>query len=272
MKKFHRQSMTAMIMRASLTLETYSDIFKPIITSTIRLPVHQHAAVSRKNRLMTDELRKYGAAILCGGKSLRMGFDKSITLVSRTGRPLLPAQAEELARHFGEVALITNNTAKLSQVPELSGFRQLTDLHPGAGPAGGIHTALKGMPHKPLFIMACDMPVIDWRVIDRMRTMLEAQGADIVAPRHGDLREPLYAFYGPSVEPVFEAGLAEGLRKVRLFYDSLKTCYLELEDEDLKSGVFINLNTPADVRKEGLPLPEAALKNSRLIHGEDRRK
>ncbi len=201
------------------------------------------------------DLKKYGAVILCGGQSRRMGFDKSTALLNRQGVPLLAALAAELAARFGEVALVTNDPAKFSQIPELSHFKFLTDLHPGAGPAGAIHTALKGLPGQALFVMACDMPVVNWPLITGLCELLESRGADIAVPRHGDLREPLYGFYGPSAEPAFAAGLAGGLRKVWLFYDDLRACYLDLKDEEIEAGVFKNLNTPADILEEGLPLP-----------------
>lgn len=205
---------------------------------------------------MTDKLKQYAAAILCGGQSLRMGFDKATALLNRQGEGLLASLAAELSVRFAEVALVTNDLAKISRTPELTPYKHLIDLHPGAGPAGGIHTALKGMPsYKAVFIMACDMPVIDWSVIAALRELLESQKADIVVPRHKQLREPLYGFYGPRAEGVFQEGIYKGLRKVWLFYDDLKTSYLDLNDEDVKSGVFKNINTPDDIVREGLPIP-----------------
>lgn len=205
---------------------------------------------------MADELKKYSAAILCGGQSKRMGFDKSIALLNPSGRLLLAALAEELASRFAQVALISNDRAKLAAIPELAPFKQLVDLHPGTGPAGAIHTALAALPGQSIFIMACDMPGINWPLIQRLAGRMEAHGADICVPRHNELREPLYGFYGPRAEPIFSQGLAQGHRKVWLFYDDLKTCYLDLQDDDPAAAVFKNLNTPADIVKEGLPLPK----------------
>lgn len=206
---------------------------------------------------MGDKLKEYGAAILCGGQSRRMGFDKSLALLDKRGRPLLAALAGELAGRFREVLLVTNDRAKLAGSAELKKYRPVEDLYPGAGPAGAIHTALKALPGRAFFIMACDMPVIDWTVIDKMRALMEETGADVVAPRHDDFREPLYAFYGPGTEPVFLAGLKEGLRKIWSFYPRLKTVYLDLDERDLASGFISNLNTPADLKRAGLPPPES---------------
>lgn len=205
---------------------------------------------------MTDELKNYGAAILCGGQSRRMGFDKALALRNRDGRPLLAALAGELAGRFGEVLLITNDQAKLAAQAELKPYRQVADLHPGAGPAGAVHTALTACPGRALFIMACDMPAVDWPVIGQMLTLMEKRGADVVVPRHGELLEPLYAFYGPGAEPVFRDGLARGLRQIWAFYPGLKTVALDLDERALASGFLDNLNTPADLKRAGLPLPD----------------
>ena len=206
---------------------------------------------------MGGDLTGYGAAILCGGQSRRMGFDKSLALRNPEGRLLLAALAGELAGCFGEVALITNDLAKLAPLTELTPFRWAEDLHPGAGPAGGIHTALKALPGRQVFVMACDMPVIDWAVIGRLRALLEESRADAAAPRHGRFQEPLYAFYAPEAEPVFQNAVNRGRLAVWSLLSLLNTAYLDLQEQDLAGGLFRNINTPADLRRAGLPSPES---------------
>ncbi|MDR1921859.1 MAG: molybdenum cofactor guanylyltransferase [Candidatus Adiutrix sp.] len=202
---------------------------------------------------MTDSLKKYAAALLCGGRSRRMGRDKALALRDRQGRPLLAALAEELAGRFGEVVLIADRRSKLEALPELARFTALEDLHPGAGPAGAIDTALQGRPGQTIFVMACDMPVINWAVIEKTRLCLENRRADVAMPRRGDVREPLCAFYGPEAGPAFQAALAAGRRAVLDCCDGLKVVHPDLSQEDLASGFGLNLNTPADLRAAGLP-------------------
>ncbi len=205
---------------------------------------------------MTDLLKKHGAAILCGGRSHRMGFDKAAALLNRRGEPLLFSLAVELAARFADVTLVTNDLDKFSKMPEeLFAFERVLDLHPGAGPAGAIHTALAARPGRSLFIMACDMPDIDWGLAEKLAELMEAEGADVAVPRHGALREPLFGFYGPAALSVFGRGLAAGLRKVWLFYDELKIAYLDLNEDEAVSSVLRNINTPEDIFRAGLPFP-----------------
>ncbi|MDR2946542.1 MAG: NTP transferase domain-containing protein, partial [Candidatus Adiutrix sp.] len=74
-------------------------------------------------RPLTGGLENVSAAILCGGQSRRMGFDKALGLRNREGRPLLAALAGELAAHFGEVLLVTNDAAKLAAINDLRAYR-----------------------------------------------------------------------------------------------------------------------------------------------------
>lgn len=183
-----------------------------------------------------------------------MGVDKALTLRARDGRLLLAVLAEELSGRFGQVALITNDPAKLEPLAELGPFRREADLHPGAGPAGAIHTALKKLSGQPLFVMACDMPLIDWTIIGQLRRLLEDSQADAAVPRHGERWEPLYAFYGPRTKPIFQTVLQDGRRAVRDVFAQVNTVYLDLPEGEAAEGLFNNLNTPADLRRTGLPI------------------
>lgn len=184
-----------------------------------------------------------------------MGFDKALDLRDKSGRSLLAGLAEELGGRFGEVVLITDDPGKFSGRAELAAFRRERDLQPRSGPSGGIYTALKKIPGRSLFVMACDMPYIDWGLIERMAALMADGCADAAVPRHEEHCEPLYAFYGPRAEGVFQTSLAAGRLAVRDSLDLLKTVYLELTVNELKSGVFKNMNTTDDLRREGLPLP-----------------
>lgn len=213
---------------------------------------------------MSDHLQKYGAVILCGGRSRRMGVDKSVALLDHQGRWLLATLAEYLATRFGHVILATNNLAKLENRSELHPYHVVTDLFPGAGPAGAICSALKARPDiKALFCMACDMPNIYWPLIDKMAQVLEREEAETVVPRHPKIWggpedppkcEPLYAFYSQATCFEFEKGLDKGQHKLQIFLSQMKTVYLDLDPEDLSSAFFSNLNTLDDVERAGLPM------------------
>jgi molybdopterin-guanine dinucleotide biosynthesis protein A/formate dehydrogenase assembly factor FdhD len=205
-----------------------------------------------------------GAAVFCGGRSRRMGADKALYLMNGDGQGLLAALAGELAGRFGEVVLVTNDRRKLAACAELLPFTQVEDLRPGAGPVGAILTALTHLPERPVFVLACDMPVIDWEIVKRLKDLMEAAGAQAALPRHGGRLEPLHAFYGPGAAPVMARGLDEGRSSVRENLDRMTTVFFFFPDPgEAGAALFSNINTAREARRAGFSLSGLAGREAR---------
>ncbi|MBU6317480.1 MAG: NTP transferase domain-containing protein, partial [Acidobacteria bacterium] len=72
-------------------------------------------------------------AVLCGGRSSRMGRDKA--LVPHRGIPMVRSVADALtAGGCSEVVAVGGDTVGLGTL----GFDVTPDLHPGEGPLGGV--------------------------------------------------------------------------------------------------------------------------------------
>ncbi|MCL2029878.1 MAG: molybdenum cofactor guanylyltransferase [Deltaproteobacteria bacterium] len=183
-----------------------------------------------------------------------MGADKALYLVDQAGRGLLSALGEELAGRFGEVVLVTDDRRKLASLAELQPFTLLDDQRPGAGPVGAILTALTYLPKRPVFVLACDMPVIDWEALERLKELMESAGAQAALPRRYGRLEPLHAFYGPGAAEVFAKGLAEGRFAVRRNLDRMTTVYLDCRAASPALAPFSNLNTLSEARRAGFGL------------------
>ncbi|MDR0882219.1 MAG: formate dehydrogenase accessory sulfurtransferase FdhD [Candidatus Adiutrix sp.] len=196
-----------------------------------------------------------GAAILCGGRSRRMGFDKALLLCRPDGKLLLSALAEELAGRFPEVILVTDELTKLARVAELAPYRMARDICRQAGPSGAIYTALAALAGRPAFIIACDMPVINWEVIEKMKALMDRSGAEVVVPRHGPYLEPLYGFYCRATRPVFQKAAA-GNKAIRDSFNLLKTAYLDMDPDEGQAGPnpFKNINSIDDAYRDSLQL------------------
>ena len=89
--------------------------------------------------------------VLVGGNSTRMGRDKA--QLPLHGRTLVEHIAGAVAEAAGSVTLI----GAPERYPDL-GIRMLPDSRPGAGPLGGICTALASTDAEWNLIVACDMP------------------------------------------------------------------------------------------------------------------
>ena len=78
----------------------------------------------------------FSAAILAGGKSRRMGRNKSMLEIG--GVPVIRRIADTLDDIFSEVLIIANEKAEYEQM----GFAVAGDIHPGNDSLGGLHTAV----------------------------------------------------------------------------------------------------------------------------------
>lgn len=176
------------------------------------------------------------AIILAGGKSSRMGRDKS--LLSTNDIPLIGKIASQLEGHFQEIIISANDMEKyrflhLPVIPDLEG---------GKGPLMGIYSALMRSNHEINFVVACDIPDLDLQYVKEL--VREAKDHQIVVPIWSDGRlEPLFAVYKKSVIDNIKILLDAGQRKIRLLFESADVKYLPLPDE---GKWYRNLNTMKD--------------------------
>ncbi|TFG85450.1 MAG: molybdenum cofactor guanylyltransferase [Spirochaetales bacterium] len=175
------------------------------------------------------------AIILSGGKSTRIGLDKSM-LVYRD-KPLIAHIAEQLVPMFQSAIISTNEPTKY----EFLGLPMIPDLQPGLGPLMGIASALSCSGSELCFVMGCDIPTVNFRLVNRM--LRQAEGYDIVMPRSADGRfEPLFAIYRRSVcRPALEILEAGGRRIVELF-DKVRVAFMDFHAGDW----YKNINTMDD--------------------------
>ena len=193
-----------------------------------------------KQNIMQDA----SAAILCGGKSCRMGFDKAF--LQEGDSYLLQHNATRLRSMFERVMLVSDTAEKFADYDVFDSCRIVTDHYPGTGPLGGICTALEESKDPYVFVMACDMPGPNLNLVEQMRSRLgEAQ---VVVCEHEGRFETLFAFYHRSCLPVFTRMIGENILKPRRAFDELRVVTLHLPPERADTS-FINLNTPEDLSR-----------------------
>jgi molybdopterin-guanine dinucleotide biosynthesis protein A len=180
-------------------------------------------------------LTEASAAILAGGKSSRMGQDKSLLPVD--GAPLIRRIYEQLANRFDEILISTNEPEKHAFL----GARTVPDRIPGTGPLMGIASAVEAARHERVFVTACDIPVIDLDTVARMLVL--AKDCDCVIPRSSVGREPLFAVYRKSAVPAMRDVLAMGERRISAVFPRVRTIFFDLG----RAPWYRNLNTREDV-------------------------
>lgn len=177
---------------------------------------------------------KATAIVLTGGGSRRMGRDKALLPVD--GRPMLEHVVDRLRPLFDEIIVSSGQTVR----EPMPGVRIVQDESPGQGPLMGIASALAASRHDRNFVVACDMPDIDQRLVRRLLAAVD--GHDGVVPVDSEGRfEPLCAVYSKRVLPTVRRKLAEGRRRIISMYDDHDILRLPLSVRGL-----VNLNTIED--------------------------
>ncbi|MCX7806281.1 MAG: molybdenum cofactor guanylyltransferase, partial [Planctomycetota bacterium] len=140
--------------------------------------------------MTAPEGRAWGA-ILAGGRGSRMGADKALLRIG--GRTLIERAAGAMAEVFGDRLLIV--TDRPDRFAGMALPRVATDLVPGAGPLGGLLTALREVGDAPVFAVACDMPGLDPAVMRAQLDLWRDGEADALVPVAAGRPQPLHAIY-----------------------------------------------------------------------------
>lgn len=192
-------------------------------------------------------------ALLAGGKGTRLGGVRKALLV-KEGRPLLAHTLELYARLFPAALVIANEAG----VYERFGAPIAADPIADRGAPGGLFAALSASTTPWLFLAACDMPALDARVIEalaRRRAGVQA----VVATIEGR-PEPLHAFWAAPARPALERLLRDGEPSFRDLLAQVPHARVPIEELEREAPgaaeSFANVNTPDDLARFGLSLPE----------------
>ncbi len=187
-------------------------------------------------------LMKVSGIVLAGGRSSRMGQDKTLMTVNE--ETLITKTVKELRKVADEIIIASNQTAKY-MLPETV---EVPDIYPGMGPLGGIHAGLLAAHNHYAFVVAADMPRFS---ADLAHFLIEkCSGYDVAAPEIDGRLETLCAVYSRDCLQPIEQLLLADLKKVDKFFPQVRL--LKVQKEELaaiiEDDVFYNLNTPEDYR------------------------
>jgi molybdopterin-guanine dinucleotide biosynthesis protein A len=187
------------------------------------------------------------AALLAGGANRRYaGQPKALEAVG--GEPIAVRAIRALREAAGRVVLVANEFDTYRAL----GLEMRSDLRPGLGALGGIHTAVcwaEEAGYLGALVAACDMPFLSAQLLREL--VRDAGGDEVVAPESESRRglEPLCAWYGSGCREAIEAALDRGDRHVISIFGDVPVRTLPL-DELARFGdpelMFLNVNTPED--------------------------
>jgi len=188
--------------------------------------------------------------ILAGGESSRMGRDKA--LLELSGEALIVRTAR-LVESASERCTVVGDSVRLE------GFELdvIEDEFPGAGPLGGIATALRSSEVEWNLIVACDLPYLTREWLEFLIEHAVQSDSDAVLPMNQRGAEPLCAMYHKRAESAIRAALDRGVRKVTDALADVRIKFIEpsqWKGFDSEGLLFKNMNSPADYEEAKLRL------------------
>lgn len=185
-------------------------------------------------------------AVLAGGLSRRFGTDKAFarlgdaSLVRRAARSLAPAVAR--------VVVVANDV----EGHEAEGLPVRSDLVPGIGPLGGLHTAVSWAledRYRGVVVVATDMPFVPSSLLEVLVDRLGPGMAVVPESRSPRGFEPLCAAYDVACLPAIQSAIDREDRAVISFFDDVRVERLDLADVSRHGDpetIFFNVNRPED--------------------------
>jgi molybdopterin-guanine dinucleotide biosynthesis protein A len=176
--------------------------------------------------------------VLAGGKSSRMGTDKSL-LVWQC-KTLIEHAIDKLKPLCQKVVVSSNQHQY-----DFTGCETWPDIVPLQAPIIGIFSCLKRSETEVNLVLSCDMPLISTEFLEFL--LESASNHEIVVPLNfNGLIEPLCGVYKKTITPEMEKYISSNKLSLVKFIETLENKLVSVES--FSSHLFKNINTPYDYR------------------------
>lgn len=183
------------------------------------------------------------AAILAGGRARRLeGHDKSALVVD--GVRFLDRQVAALRPLVADILLVGYR----GQIPE--SCTAVEDRVPGAGPLGGVISALAVTRADRMLVLATDLPFVTTPFLDWLFGVDEHALA--VVPVSENRWQPLCAVYDRRALRLLSEAFDSGERSMRVAVAALGPTLVDagsIAPYDTDGRLLANVNTPADLAR-----------------------
>lgn len=162
----------------------------PLMTTLSML----HTLREGLRRELEQRVPRLQALVLAGGQSTRMGTDKS-KLVYQDGKTEVQRLADLCHGLHLPVSISVRQAAPQAQQ---QGCPLIPDRFMGMGPMGAICSAFLTAPDTAWLVLACDLPLLDARVIEKLvANRAPSRAATAIRGPESKWPEPLVAIYEP---------------------------------------------------------------------------
>lgn len=157
-------------------------------------------------------MTKLNGLILTGGRSTRMGQDKSqLVYHEKPQREHLT----DLLKPYCSVVFWSVNVAQAAELVDSEQLR-IVDAFDIPSPLNGILSAFQYDPEAAWFVVACDMPLLTVQSLDALvKGRNQTKLATVFYDSDGRLPEPLLGIYEPDFGPILQQAVANGVYSPR---------------------------------------------------------
>ena len=172
------------------------------------------------------------ATILIGGESKRFGSPKWEAIID--GIKLID-------RTWDSCEIFENRFVVGKEKPDSISYSFIKDELDLQAPINGIYTALKYSKTDWVFLLSCDLPLIDSKVFEKLWES-KSENCDAVIPFSNDKIQVTCGFYHKRVLSTLESEIEKKNYSIFKLLEKLNTAYVKFGKDDR----FLNMNTPED--------------------------
>jgi len=191
--------------------------------------------------LIQSNIAPIQSLVLAGGKSTRMGSDKSLLKYHGVSqRDYLYKLLKEvfLSKNKNDVYLSVRKEQELAQNTIIDAFADL-------GPFGGICSAFQKDPNSAWLVVATDLPFVDKNVIELLlKHRNPSKIATTLKGKNKEFPEPLITIWEPKAYPILLSYLSQGYSCPRKVLINSDVEIIEIDDEIIR-----NINTPQEYKQ-----------------------
>lgn len=180
--------------------------------------------------------------ILAGGKSTRMGENKSLLEIN--GKKIILIIKELLKNIFEDVIIISDNCFDYNFL----NIPVYPDFFKNKGPLSGIHSGLMNSRNEKNFMISCDMPLVSLELINYI-IEYRTEKDIIVTSVRGNI-QPLCGIYGKSILSKMDRLLSDeqtGNYSIHRLLNLTDSEIIEISDKEFyNENIFFNINNKED--------------------------
>ena len=185
-----------------------------------------------------DTGNDFSGIVLAGGRSTRMGTDKTDLLID--GRTFLENQVRKLQYLGAGEILISGRSSSLP------GTRSVPDLVPGLGPLGGLCSCFPTCGYASALVISVDVPLLSVSTLEELLRAHQRGGFDATILAHNGRIQPLIAVYETDTFPLLQE-LTEGRRlAMRAYIERLRYQLFGFSGDPEE---LLNCNRPEDLAR-----------------------